>query len=87
MLKWEDLNEKYVEKIEYLIDNIARIGTKFYSGSKPHQGYNVLNHGDCHLGNMMLKYDKSGRIEDVCFVSFHFWWFLNGFSDVTLQIF
>jgi hypothetical protein len=62
MLNWEDLNEKYVEKIDYLIDNIARIGTKFYSGSKPHQGYSVLNHGDCHLVCKITKQVKNAML-------------------------
>lgn len=36
----------------------------------PSGNYNVLNHGDHHLKNLMFKIEN-GIVKDVCFVSFY----------------
>lgn len=63
--KWPEY-ERYVPKFEALRQNLLEMGKKIYSPSR--NGFNVLNHGDFHYKNMMVK--KEGHeITDVVFVS------------------
>ena len=39
-----------------------------YKPNKPGAGYNVLNHGDFHIKNLLFKHDLEERFEDVYFV-------------------
>lgn len=66
--EWEDC-EKYYGKIDWLIENVADVGKKCYIPNKPGHGYNVLNHGDFHLKNMLMKMNSDQHIEDFCFAS------------------
>lgn len=49
--------ESFVPKIEYLINNICEIGKRSFVRNRPGSGYNVLNHGDFHLRNILLKFN------------------------------
>lgn len=66
--EWEGC-EKYYDKIDWLIENAADVGKKCYIPNKPGHGYNVLNHGDFHMKNMLMKKNNDKHIEDFCFVS------------------
>ena len=65
---WEGY-EKYLPKIDNLINNLPAIGRKLYTPNKPGHGYNVLNHGDFHLRNLLFKFDENKKIQDLLFVS------------------
>lgn len=65
---WEGF-EHFLPKIDYLQKNLAEIGKRSYRANKPGQGYNVLNHGDFHLRNILFKTNEQKRLEDFYFVS------------------
>ncbi|CAO1300838.1 unnamed protein product [Diamesa serratosioi] len=62
--------EKYYSKIDWLLENVADVGKKCYIPNKPGHGYNVLNHGDFHLKNILMKKNSDTHIEDFCFIDF-----------------
>lgn len=47
--------EIYVEKFEKILKNFADLGKKHAEPNKAGEGYNVLNHGDFHIKNLMFK--------------------------------
>lgn len=53
--------ESYLPKIDYLIKNICEIGKRSFVRNEPGSGYNVLNHGDFHLRNILMKLDTNSR--------------------------
>lgn len=62
--KWQGY-ESYLPKIEYLINNICAIGKQSFVRNAPGSGYNVLNHGDFHLRNILLKLNaETSRLEN-----------------------
>lgn len=62
--------EEYLPKIDYLIANIGEVGRQCYVKNAPGEGYNVLNHGDFHLRNLLTKFNSaSGRLERLQFVN------------------
>lgn len=65
---WEE-SRYFLPKLEYLRKNIGAIGRKAYTANKPGNGYNVLNHGDFHMRNLLLKNNAENRIEKLFFVS------------------
>ncbi|XP_018405008.1 PREDICTED: uncharacterized protein LOC108781530 [Cyphomyrmex costatus] len=69
IVNWPELkNTRYSEKIGKLADHIYEIGlkaTKFCEDE-----FNVINHGDCHVNNMLFKYDNYGKPTDQIFVDF-----------------
>ncbi|CAL1685861.1 unnamed protein product [Lasius platythorax] len=67
MANWPEF-KKYSEKVAKLPDHICRIGleaTKFSEND-----FNVINHGDCWVNNMMFKYNDDGKPIDHIFVDF-----------------
>lgn len=68
MKTWEGF-EKFIPKLDYFAKNIAAIGKKCYEPNKAGSGFNVLNHGDFHLRNTLLKMNSDDRIESFRFVS------------------
>lgn len=72
METWEGF-EHVLPKLDYLIENLADVGRKLYAPNKSGHGYNVLNHGDFHLRNMVLKFDENHKIQDMRFVSGFFY--------------
>lgn len=65
---WEGCDE-YLEKLEHLKENLSEIGSSCYVANHPQRGYNVLNHGDFHLRNILVKTDKQNRWDRFNFVS------------------
>lgn len=61
--------QKYIPKIDKYMKQIGDIGRKCYLPNKPNCGYNVLNHGDFHPRNTLIKLDSDKRLEKFCFVS------------------
>lgn len=66
--------ESYLPKIEHLIENICDIGKRSFVRNEPGSGYNVLNHGDFHLRNILMKLDTdaSKRLENFRLVRIKF---------------
>jgi thiamine kinase-like enzyme len=65
---WEGL-EMIAEKMETFVGKFETSGEKVYTANGPSEGFNVLNHGDFHINNMVFKKDSQGKLSDVLFVS------------------
>ncbi|XP_018404984.1 PREDICTED: uncharacterized protein LOC108781509 [Cyphomyrmex costatus] len=65
--KWPGM-KKYSEKIAKLADHMYQIG--FDASKLCEDEFNVINHGDCHVNNMLFKYDNNGKPIDHIFVDF-----------------
>lgn len=65
---WDGYKD-FQPKLDHLIENMSEIGRQSYIRNKPGCGYNVLNHGDFHSRNVLLKYNAEKRIEKFFFVS------------------
>ncbi|CAO1441807.1 unnamed protein product [Diamesa serratosioi] len=65
--EWEGY-EKYIPKLEHLKETYLESFKRIYK--KNDKGYNVLNHGDFHIRNMLFKHDDAGAIEDMYFIDF-----------------
>jgi Ecdysteroid kinase-like family len=64
---WEGY-EIYLPKLDNLIRNIGEMGRKCYIANKNGCGFNVLNHGDLHSRNILIKANAERRIEHFYFV-------------------
>ncbi|XP_070150093.1 uncharacterized protein [Polyergus mexicanus] len=60
--------KKYADKVAKLADKIYQIGIETCKFSEDE--FNVINHGDCWVNNMMFKYDNDGKPIDHIFVDF-----------------
>lgn len=60
--------QHFIPKIDSLIQNIGEIGCNCYTANKYGTGYNVLNHGDFHTQNTMMKLSPENRLENFYFV-------------------
>ena len=58
---------RYSEKIAKLADHIFQIGLN--ASQLCEDEFNVINHGDCHVNNMLFKYDNNGKPTNQIFVS------------------
>lgn len=65
---WPELNKpEYVARIDDMIEKCSERGRRVYSPATA-GGFNVLNHGDFVLRNMLFR-NIDGEISDVRFVS------------------
>nr|CAD7199941.1 unnamed protein product [Timema douglasi] len=65
---WPVYSEKYADKLLRLSENII---DRYIEKMKSVEGdFNVLNHGDCWLNNMMFKYSETGQAIDHRFVDY-----------------
>ncbi|XP_039313572.1 uncharacterized protein LOC105198287 [Solenopsis invicta] len=64
---WPEV-KKYSEKIAKLTDHIYQIGIDATEPSEDE--FNVINHGDFWVNNMLFKYDNDGKPTDHIFVDF-----------------
>lgn len=64
---WDGYQE-YIPKIQTFMQQIGEIGRKSQTANKPNNGYNVLNHGDFHLRNILVKLDSQNRLQQFNFV-------------------
>ncbi|XP_025262467.1 uncharacterized protein LOC105247775 [Camponotus floridanus] len=67
MENWPGM-KKYAKKIAKLVDHIYNIGIDMCKLSE--NEFNVINHGDCWVNNMMFKYNDDGKPIDHVFVDF-----------------
>lgn len=73
--KWEGF-EKYAEKLEKLASKFLQRGIEIYNPEVDRFSVKVLNHGDFHYNNMLLKFDgERASVSDVLFIDFQlsFW--------------
>lgn len=67
-IKHWDGFELIVEKLETVVTIFETSGDKVYRENSVGDGYNVLNHGDFHINNLLFKKDSEGKLSDVLFV-------------------
>lgn len=66
--EWEGY-EKFIPSLEKFQANFLSKVLKTYKPNRSELGYNVLNHADFHIRNLMFKKSPEGAIEDFQFVS------------------
>lgn len=69
--EWEGF-ERYVPYLEAFKKSFLGKVLKTYKANRSEFGFNVLNHADFHLRNLLFKKNVEGTIEDFYFVSFEF---------------
>ncbi|XP_072749880.1 uncharacterized protein [Anoplolepis gracilipes] len=67
MANWPGM-KKYADKIAKIADNIYQMGID--AAKYCEDDFNVINHGDCWVNNMMFRYDNDGKPIDHIFVDF-----------------
>ncbi|XP_012064009.1 PREDICTED: uncharacterized protein LOC105627334, partial [Atta cephalotes] len=67
IMNWPEV-KKYQKKIAKLSDHIYQIGMNAFKVCE--NEFNVINHGDCHVNNMLFRYDNNGKPIDQIFVDF-----------------
>lgn len=60
--------EKFIPKLESFKKQFLGKTLKTYTQNRNEFGYNVLNHADFHLKNLLFKKNAQKAIEDFCFV-------------------
>lgn len=73
--QWPALGEsaKYVQRVDEMLKKCTERGRRAFTATAG--GFNVLNHGDFFMRNMMFRTSESdGAVEDVRFVSILFVW-------------
>lgn len=73
--KWKGF-DKYAEKFKNLIPNFLKRGTEIFNPETDKFNIKVLNHGDFHYNNMLVKFDsEQSSVLDVMFIDFQlsFW--------------
>lgn len=66
--EWEGF-EHYGPHLEALKTNYLSKVLRTYKPNRNEFGFNVLNHADFHVRNVLFKKDDAGKIEDFKFVS------------------
>lgn len=70
--EWDGF-EKFVPKLETFKTQYISKALKTYTTNRSDFGYNVLNHADFHLKNLLFKKNTDGAIEDFYFVNSWCW--------------
>ena len=65
---WEGF-EDFVPKIEYFAENLKKLGKESFVANKPNYGFNVLNHGDFHMRNILVQLNPEKYIDSFLFVA------------------
>lgn len=70
VIKEMDGLEKYVPNLESFKNVYLSKALKTYTQNRSEFGFNVLNHADFHIKNMLFKINADGATEDFYFVRF-----------------
>ncbi|KAJ6632788.1 hypothetical protein Bhyg_15948 [Pseudolycoriella hygida] len=70
VLKTWDGYQHFIPKIEAYMEQIGEIGRKSQTPNKPGIGYNVLNHGDLHIRNILVKFNSQQRLQLFTFIDY-----------------
>ncbi|KZC10407.1 PREDICTED: uncharacterized protein LOC107188541 [Dufourea novaeangliae] len=65
---WSELGKKYADKIRGLADKLHPMCVKLLK--RRDDEFNVINHGDCWVNNMMFRYDENSKPIEHVFVDF-----------------
>lgn len=68
--EWGEDWKDFVPAMEKYVSTFADKARKSYSMNPSDSGYNVLNHGDFHIRNLLFTKHEDDKIDDVKFVSF-----------------
>lgn len=60
--------ERFIPNLESFTETFTSKCLKTYTANRNEFGYNVLNHADFHLKNLLFKKTDSGAVEDFYFV-------------------
>ncbi|XP_037030046.1 uncharacterized protein LOC119069927 [Bradysia coprophila] len=66
---WDGYQE-FIPKIERYMEQIGEIGRKSHSINKANYGYNVLNHGDFHTRNLLVKLNSKQNLQQFCLIDY-----------------
>nr|XP_034178777.1 uncharacterized protein LOC117603563 [Osmia lignaria]XP_034178778.1 uncharacterized protein LOC117603563 [Osmia lignaria] len=66
--KWPELGKPYADKIRAFAPNSYRKGAEALA--RKDNEFNVINHGDCWVNNMLYRYDDNGKPIQHIFVDF-----------------
>ena len=77
--------EKIGAKLESSMDKLFTNYAACY-GLPSKLGFNVLNHGDFHIRNMMFTKDDQGSIQKVCFLDFQIPLYQSGGFDLVYML-
>ncbi|CRL00979.1 CLUMA_CG014162, isoform A [Clunio marinus] len=69
LITWEGY-EDFIPRFDAFKEHVGEIGIKCYTANKPEDGYNVLNHGDFHLRNILFKMNSENRLEAFRFIDY-----------------
>ncbi|XP_075145405.1 uncharacterized protein LOC142220262 [Haematobia irritans] len=86
MLSCHEEFDVYFEKIKILKDTLDRKCKDLFRSSAQNNdsgGIFVLNHGDFHMRNMMFKFNKRGKMEDIMMVDYQISCYAPSNIDLT----
>lgn len=66
--EWEGY-EKFIPHLEKFKENYKSKASKTYEKNSEGFGFNVLNHTDFHIKNLLFKKHADGSLDDLYFVS------------------
>ncbi|CAL7950532.1 unnamed protein product [Xylocopa violacea] len=80
---WEDVDKSYAEKLKKLVPHIYSKGITITK--RRDDDFNVINHGDCWVNNMLFRYDENSKPIEHIFVDFQL--SLYGSPSIDLHYF
>lgn len=79
--------EIYVNKFENILKNFVELGKKHSGPNAIGKGYNVLNHGDFHIKNLMFKNKDHPTQSELMFIDFQMVFYASPAYDFFYSIY